>query len=76
MLSKEKIARINFLSKKSKDEGLSDEETAEQQALREEYIKEFRKSMKNTLHSVKVVDPDGKDVTPEKLKESKKKNLH
>ncbi|WP_102346849.1 DUF896 domain-containing protein [Bacillus sp. Marseille-P3661] len=71
MLSKDKISRINTLSKKAKLEGLTAEETAEQKELREEYIKTFRKSMENTLHSVKVIDPEGKDVTPKKLKESK-----
>lgn len=76
MLPKEKIERINFLSKKAKKEGLTKEEAIEQQKLRNEYIKEFRKSMENTLHSVKIVDPKGNDVTPKKLKESKKKKLH
>lgn len=76
MLPKDKIARINFLSKKAKNEGLTKQEKEEQKALREEYLSVFRKSMLNTLHSVKIVDPNGEDVTPDKLKESKKNNLH
>lgn len=72
MLSPEKINRINELSRKSKSEGLTDSEAKEQQQLRQEYLQSFRKSFHDTLHSVKVVDPEGKDVTPEKLKESKK----
>ncbi|ART76438.1 DUF896 domain-containing protein [Sutcliffiella horikoshii] len=76
MLSKEKIARINALSKKAKSEGLTKEETAEQQKLRQEYIKTFRASMENTLQGVTIVDPEGNDVTPEKLKETKKNLKH
>ncbi|WP_096435309.1 DUF896 domain-containing protein [Alteribacter populi] len=73
MLSKEKIARINELAKKSKSEGLSNKESKEQQDLRQEYIQSMRQSFKNQLHSVKVVDEEGNDVTPSKLQESKKK---
>jgi uncharacterized protein YnzC (UPF0291/DUF896 family) len=68
MLSKQKIARINELAAKSKGEGLSKKEEKEQQQLRAEYIKTFRSSFKNSLKSVKVVDPEGNDVTPQKLK--------
>ena len=76
MLSSEKIKRINFLSKKAKKEELTKHEEKEQQQLRQEYVQAFRKSMTDTLHSVKVVDPEGNDVTPKKLKESKRSNLH
>ncbi|ASF28971.1 MULTISPECIES: DUF896 domain-containing protein [Bacillus amyloliquefaciens group] len=77
MISKEKIARINELAQKAKSNTLTDEEKAEQQKLRQEYLTGFRSSMKNTLKSVKVIDPEGNDVTPEKLKrEQQKNNLH
>ncbi|MCM3006396.1 DUF896 domain-containing protein [Priestia koreensis] len=77
MLSQDKIARINLLANKAKGEGLTPAEAKEQKKLREEYIKSFRKSMTNSLHSVKVVDPNGNDVTPKKLKESqKRRNMH
>lgn len=76
MLPKEKIDRINYLSRKSKTSGLTAQENQEQQELRQEYLKVFRNSMTNTLHSVKVVDPEGNDVTPNKLKESKRNRLH
>ncbi|WP_449540105.1 DUF896 domain-containing protein [Ferdinandcohnia sp. Marseille-Q9671] len=76
MLSKDKIDRINTLAKKAKSVGLSEQEKEEQQELRQEYLRVFRNSMTNTLHSVKVVDPEGKDVTPKKLKDSKRKRLH
>ncbi|MDX8369132.1 DUF896 domain-containing protein [Bacillus velezensis] len=77
MISKEKIARINELAQKAKSNTITDEEKAEQQKLRQEYLIGFRSSMKNTLKSVKVIDPEGNDVTPEKLKrEQQKNNLH
>ncbi|MGD7008300.1 DUF896 domain-containing protein [Metabacillus sp. 84] len=76
MLSKEKIDRINALSRKSKSEGLTEKELLEQKRLREEYLRAFRGSMKNTLKSVTVVDPEGNDVTPQKLKNEKNKGLH
>ncbi|TFB23124.1 DUF896 domain-containing protein [Filobacillus milosensis] len=68
MISDERIKRINELANKSKNEGLTDEEKKEQKKLREEYLQAFRKSFKNQLKSVKVVDEEGTDVTPEKLK--------
>lgn len=68
MLSKEKLARINELAKKSKEIGLTEIEAKEQSKLRGEYLQTFRSSMLNTLKSVKIVDPKGNDVTPEKLK--------
>lgn len=77
MLSKEKINRINELANKSKEQELSKAEKEEQQQLRQEYLKNARKSFKNQLKGVKVVDPLGNDVTPDKLKqmqENEKKN--
>jgi uncharacterized protein YnzC (UPF0291/DUF896 family) len=77
MLSKEKIARINELAKKAKSTGLTETVAKEQSKLRGEYLASFRSSMLNTLSSVKVIDPEGNDVTPEKLKTMQKnKRLH
>lgn len=72
MLSKEKIARINELARRAKTTGLTKEEITEQQQLRKEYIQSFRMSFTDHLHSIKIVDEAGNDVTPDKLKESKK----
>ncbi|MCQ6276287.1 DUF896 domain-containing protein [Bacillus sp. V3B] len=68
MLSKDKLARINELAKKAKTTGLTELEAKEQSKLRGEYLQTFRSSMLNTLKSVSVIDPEGNDVTPEKLK--------
>ncbi|MCA0990306.1 MULTISPECIES: DUF896 domain-containing protein [Guptibacillus] len=72
MLSQDKIQRINELSRKSKESSLTDAEKKEQKDLRQEYLASLRSSFSNQLHSIKVVDEEGTDVTPQKLKESKK----
>lgn len=59
-MNSEKIARINFLAKKSKTEGLSDLEKAEQKRLRDEYRAEFRASLEAQLKSIEIVDIDVK----------------
>lgn len=77
MLSKEKLARINELAKKSKSVGLSTEEAKEQSKLRSEYLDTFRRSMSDTLEHVKILDPEGNDVTPQKIKDIKaRRRLH
>lgn len=77
MISDEKIARINELAKKKKAEGLTDAEKKEQKLLREEYLSTFRSGMRHHIEGMKIVDPDGKDVTPEKLKKiQQQKGLH
>lgn len=69
MLSQDKLDRINELANKSKETELSSAEKQEQKKLREEYLKNARKSFKNQLKGVTVVDPAGNDVTPAKLKQ-------
>ncbi len=71
MLSADKIKRINELSKKSKTSGLSIEEAKEQTQLRKEYLETFRSSMRDTIEHVKVLDPEGNDVTPDKVKDAR-----
>lgn len=71
MLLPEKMKRINELAKKSKTGGLSIEEAKEQSALRQEYLQVFRNTMRGTIENVTVIDPNGDDVTPEKVKNSR-----
>lgn len=72
MLSKEKINRINELAAKAKAGILTEEEAKERTSLRKEYLDTFRATMRNTIENVKVVDQEGNDVTPEKVKQAKK----
>ena len=54
-----RIARINELYRKSKAEGLTEAEKAEQKKLREEYVKGFRASLISQLNNVSIEQPDG-----------------
>ena len=60
------IKRINELSKKSREQGLTDEEKSEQAVLRQEYIKKFRQGMENTLQNVYIMDEKGNKRKVEK----------
>ncbi len=64
------LERINELARKAKAEGLTPEEKAEQAALREEYIVEYRAMLRGILDNTYVQRPDG---TKEKLKPSGRK---
>ena len=68
------LDRINELARKSKEEGLTEEEIEERDLLRQQYLKNFRNQFKKTLMGVKVIDEEGKDITPEKLKDEQKKD--
>ena len=75
MLEENKMKRINELAKKAKTAGLSIEEAKEQSQLRSEYLQTFRSTMRDTIENVKVLDTDGKDVTPEKVKDAQNKKF-
>ena len=68
-ITDEQIKRINELYKKAKAEGLTEEEKAEQQLLRNEYIASFRANLRGTLDRIEVVNPDGSTTM---LKNNKK----
>ncbi len=54
-----KIDRINALARKSKSKGLTEEEKAEQDALRREYIATVKASLTAQLDNTYVVDAKG-----------------
>lgn len=58
-MDKVKLNRINELARKSKNTELNADEKAEQQALREEYLTQFRSNLRKTLDNVTVVDEKG-----------------
>ncbi|WP_436853777.1 DUF896 domain-containing protein [Staphylococcus caeli] len=62
------LERINELAKKKKEQGLTEKEAKEQTKLREAYLKSFRKKFKQQIENTRVIDPEGNDVTPDKVK--------
>ena len=77
MLDPKKIERINELARKKKTVGLTQAEQDEQLLLRQEYLEAFRGGMRNHIEGLKIVDEEGTDVTPEKLKQiQREKGLH
>jgi len=73
MITDVELQRINELARKAKKQPLSAKEKAEQQDLRQKYLQNLRASFKSQLESVKVIDPTGVDVTPDKIKQLRNK---
>ena len=63
-MEQQKIERINALSRLSKERPLTEQELAEQQILRREYIDAYKSSLTGILDNSYVQRPDG---TKEKL---------
>ena len=53
------ITRINELARKSKAEGLTEEEKAEQKKLRDEYRFAFRQNLTEQLEHTYIMDENG-----------------
>ena len=64
----EKLDRINELSRKSKEQALNKDELDEQKKLRDEYISEYRNSLRSQLDKIVIVEKDGskKPLKPKK----------
>ena len=59
-MNKEKIERINALYRKSKAEGLTEEEKKEQDLLRKEYIASVKSNLRSQLNNIDVINEQGK----------------
>ncbi len=55
----QKIARINELYHKSKAEGLTDDEKAEQAALRRAYVESIKVGLRAQLNNIDIQNEDG-----------------
>ncbi|HRR76017.1 MAG: DUF896 domain-containing protein [Ruminococcus sp.] len=59
-MDQKKIDRINELARKSKAEGLTEAEKAEQTELRNEYRAAVTGNLRGQLENTYIVTPDGK----------------
>lgn len=58
-MNQEQIDRINALYRKSKAEGLTEEEKKEQTLLRKQYVADVKKNLAAQLNNIDMVNPDG-----------------
>lgn len=65
-----KTDRINELARAAKQRELTEEERAERQQLRKEFIENFRRGFEDKLNHMEILEPDG---TVRKVKKKKKK---
>ena len=63
-----KLNRINELARLAKERELTAEELAERDALRKEYIAEWRRGAEQVLENTWIVTPDGTKVKLQKKK--------
>jgi len=60
MKFEELIEKINFLYKKSQEEGLTEEEKIEQQKVRKEYIENVKRNFRAQLDTIERIPPKDK----------------
>ena len=66
-----KLERINELARLAKERALTEEELAERDALRKEYIAEWRQGAVQVLENTYILTPDGKKHKLQKKDPSK-----
>ena len=62
------LNRINELAHIAKTRDLTAEETAERDQLRRQYLDAIRGQVDGHLLTARIVDSEGNDVTPQKLR--------
>ena len=58
-MNQEQIDRINALYRKSKAEGLTEEEKKERALLRKQYVVDVKKNLAAQLNNIDMLNPDG-----------------
>ena len=62
------LNRINALARIARDRSLTAAETDERARLRRAYLSAIRGNINTMLATATVIDPEGRDVTPGKLR--------
>ena len=57
----------------AREDVATEEETKERDRLRKEYLKNFREAMRSNIEMMRIFDKEGKEVTPEKVREIQRK---
>lgn len=73
MDSDQLLKRINELAAKKKAGTITAAELEEQKELRQVYVKQFRAAFNDIILNTRVIDPEGTDVTPQAVRDAKKK---
>ena len=71
-MEKSRIARINELARKAKAEGLTEEEIAERDVLRQEYLNAVMRNDRDVLEKSYIVDEMGNKTKLRKKGEPEK----
>ncbi|ASZ09113.1 DUF896 family protein [Mesoplasma chauliocola] len=74
MTMSEVIEEINRLAKIKKERDLTKDESDYRENLKVVYLKHFRAGFEQQLKNTKVVDSEGKDITPSKIKKQGEAN--
>lgn len=69
------LDRINALARKAKSEALTEAEMAERDMLRRAYIAQVTGQVNNMMAVMTVVDENGNDVTPNKLRSAQARGM-
>ncbi|WP_125761120.1 DUF896 domain-containing protein [Companilactobacillus hulinensis] len=69
----ELIAKINELAHKAKAGTITHEEEHQQEVLRKKYLENFRAGFRQQIETMRVFDKEGKEVTPNKVREIQRK---
>ncbi|ATZ18747.1 hypothetical protein ESOMN_v1c03650 [Williamsoniiplasma somnilux] len=74
MTIEEIVKEINNFFEISKKKELTKEEKNIRDELRKTYINSYKENLISNLKNIKVVDKNGKDITPSKIKKLKEEN--